>query len=1389
MLQKMIPSLLKSLLAKCPQGLSRSWRKRALILTGIVLAIFALGHVGVRFVLWPQIEKSKVSVEKLISARMGVDVSMDSLQVSWTGIRPEFEIEGLRFNGADQTKPLLLVRKINGELSWSTFYHLTPFFHEINIAGAEIYAQRDDKGVITIARIPIHGKPNDYSAENWLFAQNTIRVSDVKLLWKDQLNKKLMTSIELQSLFLSNSIRSHEGSLNLVTPWTDGTVKVDIDLVHHIGGQAGNWRDWFGSISWNLNSLQLDEITKGFSIPLNTLEGALSSSGKLKIHNGKPDGGEIYLAADNLMVQLTKDEDAIAFGRLETNLSQSIEDGMIAVTTKTFAWRDTESPKSSPLDNLSPMTFRWRPPAGDGKIKEFGFSSPKILVEDIALFAVNLPLSKKVQKWIKASKAKGELQDLDISWSESKSPLSALNIPGGWFKSNKLDFAISGKLIDVSFIGINKSMPSISKLSGFVTADQNKGSFSIQSNDVEFEINDLLVDPKIKLDKANGQISWSKQKGLWVVNAKQLALSNPEITATLNLNYIIGEAKKPDNMRLDMDFAQANLKTAYRYLPVGMGTEANTYLSKAFSAGIIKQGKLHIKGDPNQAPFSKAGTGEFSLNLPIAGATFSPVPTISPSQGVWSAFNRVNGVINMQNERLTVDIDQANYKQVALSKFHAEIPSVSAKQIILLVNGNAEGDAPELLDYFFKSPVGKRQAELEKNLKIAGQTNLKLSLKIPLSGSGDTNTDIQLSFPGNRVQWSDLPPFENLKGKVRITDINPEFEDISANFLGGTINISSAAPNQSSRIYKVSGSIAANFIKNYFANDSDIQAFPILQAMTGSAKYDGTINFNNSNSVTNLKIDMRDWGSNTPVPLKKQIGTSMSGQINLHTFAKTKTSSRRLTWDGKIGDAYFIQGEISSDNALRHAIGIGAPAIPPQQGFALNILSNELNLDVWQEFLGNQNKDRKIASSKTGNDDSQDIQVSVQVKQLTLLDRIWQDINLVTTNKNSSWQILLRGSPQVTGNIQYQSDRSGTSSLISGKLTRLKVPQEIVTPTFITKQTQKNTVAKSKFKLNSVPSIDLNIDNFSWHKAQLGQVKIKTKTSGNALSIDSIHFNNPQGSSTITGRWVGETQSSPSHTNLNIDLDIKDAGQIIVHWTNQKSVEGGQGMLTINAEWDGSPIKPQYESLTGKATLNLAKGRLLEVDTRGAKLLDVLSLQSLFRFATLDLKGSVGNIVTKGTPFNTIDASFDLNSGVAQTKQFNMVLDQARVAMTGQINIPKQTQDLRVTIFPTIDATAGSLAAFAINPIVGLGALVGQYLITSQINRDLQSDYLVQGSWDDPEVIPLDQKGQLIDSKTLETIRSKDLLKEQVKPSNSNSDSQSSPSSSGNSSNPNKTAN
>jgi uncharacterized protein YhdP len=267
------------------------------------------------------------------------------------------------------------------------------------------------------------------------------------------------------------------------------------------------------------------------------------------------------------------------------------------------------------------------------------------------------------------------------------------------------------------------------------------------------------------------------------------------------------------------------------------------------------------------------------------------------------------------------------------------------------------------------------------------------------------------------------------------------------------------------------------------------------------------------------------------------------------------------------------------------------------------------------------------------------------------------------------------------------------------------------------------------------------------------------------LIINNLQVSNPQDTTVISGAWRGSDGAQKERTEIDITMAIVDLGPIAARWGNPKSIEGGDGNISGKLAWNGSAFQPELTTLSGKINIALEKGRLLKVDTTAAKLFSVLSLQSLLRFATLDLQGSLGTVVSQGTAFKTITGDFAVNNGIAKTDNFLMQLDQARVAIIGSIDAPKENQDLRITVFPSIDATSGALAVFAINPIAGLGALIGQYLVSNRINKSMQSDYLVQGSWTDPQIIPLNQQGQPLDPKVLDGIRSKGLLKEQTKPS------------------------
>ena len=183
------------------------------------------------------------------------------------------------------------------------------------------------------------------------------------------------------------------------------------------------------------------------------------------------------------------------------------------------------------------------------------------------------------------------------------------------------------------------------------------------------------------------------------------------------------------------------------------------------------------------------------------------------------------------------------------------------------------------------------------------------------------------------------------------------------------------------------------------------------------------------------------------------------------------------------------------------------------------------------------------------------------------------------------------------------------------------------------------------------------------------------------------------------------------------------------------------------------PFKIYHAKLSGKANLNLEKGRLLEVNSSGAKLLDVLSLQSLFRFATLDLKGSLGNIVTKGTPFNSISSNFSINNGIAQTKQFDMNLDQARVALPSDLE--RATKILREQD-RLIEEARGSADALVAQAREEVSSMVAQTEIVAAARKEAKK--IIDDVNDESEA-QQDEIDAYVDSRlaTLEVILNKTL--------------------------------
>jgi uncharacterized protein YhdP len=199
---------------------------------------------------------------------------------------------------------------------------------------------------------------------------------------------------------------------------------------------------------------------------------------------------------------------------------------------------------------------------------------------------------------------------------------------------------------------------------------------------------------------------------------------------------------------------------------------------------------------------------------------------------------------------------------------------------------------------------------------------------------------------------------------------------------------------------------------------------------------------------------------------------------------------------------------------------------------------------------------------------------------------------------------------------------------------------------------------------------------------------------------------------------------------FDFKLDIKDAGALLERFGQPHTIKAGNGTLSGKVVWRGGPTTIDYPTLNGNLAVDLRHGQILKVDPGVAKLLGVLSLQSLARFATLNFRDVIG----EGLPFERVTGTGQINNGIGRTENFEMVTAPARAEMKGSVDLAQETQDLHVEIVPTVSAGAAVIAATVINPLLGLGALVADLAFSKSVSTAFAREYAITGSWSKPHI-------------------------------------------------------
>jgi uncharacterized protein YhdP len=132
-------------------------------------------------------------------------------------------------------------------------------------------------------------------------------------------------------------------------------------------------------------------------------------------------------------------------------------------------------------------------------------------------------------------------------------------------------------------------------------------------------------------------------------------------------------------------------------------------------------------------------------------------------------------------------------------------------------------------------------------------------------------------------------------------------------------------------------------------------------------------------------------------------------------------------------------------------------------------------------------------------------------------------------------------------------------------------------------------------------------------------------------------------------------------------------------------------------------------------------------------------LQALPRRISLDFR----DVFSEGFAFDSVKGDVRIDNGVMHTDDFRLVGPAAAVNIAGDVDLGRETQQLKVRVQPSLSSgvSAGAAALFIANPLlgaaVGAGTLLAQKILNNPFDQLFSYEYAVSGGWDDPVVTRL----------------------------------------------------
>ncbi len=1257
---------------------SLNWltRMTLIALTG-TLVLCAIIIVLLRYWLLPDVEQFHDRIATSISTAMGNPVSIGKIRGDWDRLQPHLSLTDVRLLD-NQGETALLLPRIDASVSWLSLLAAQLRLSSLEIDHPQLLIRRDEQGHIFIGGVELATGGGNNDLANWLLHQQHMEVRDAAIVWLDLQRDAPPLRLNQVNLRIENFFSHHQFALRAIPP-AEISTPLDVRGDFH-GRRFDDLDQWRGQLFTQLDHTDILAWHSWLNLPPQLSRGRGALRAWLGVANGKISQFTADLVLRDVATQLSPDVPELDVHYLR---------GRAAWKTVGNGWEVDTRHLSLRLHNgvkLLPTDFYFRTEPASGRQPASGELRANLLqLESLVSLANFFPLEAKMRSQLDAYAPRGRVSNLEMKWTGSTEKL--------------LSYKIKGEFENLAMLQ-TASLPGFSGLTMAVDGNEKNGTLSINARNLTVNAPGIMREPLL-FNTLTGQTTWQQNNGELFVRADNFSIANEDLAGNLNGSY---QTKAGTLGLVDMTISltRGELKHAARYTPlIALAQKDNDWLNDALLSGHTEDFRLRLKGNMSDFPIDGSKDALFEINAHAHDVGMQYAPD-------WPKIENLAGDFSIHNNRMEVHAQTGSILGAQISNLSIIQPDMAIFDNPLEIKGEADGDNSAYLQFIQQSPVREYIKGFTDGITASGNGHLNLSAQIPLLLTKPAKISGLLKVQGSDIDMGGVVPWlRNTQGELAFTESGMKTRNVTANILGGPARL---------EVQTAEGGMVRATLQGRMNLEAfrKIESNPLLAYLHGGSAWNASISMLNKTAQVQVNSSLQGISSTLPAPFTKSTNEIWplhieKKNIDLHQ----DMISAQL---GKLFVARMLSVDTNGVSTIkRGVIDFGTQntaTLPVKDGIWLTGNLPVLSLQGWDDLNTGSGPSLPISGA------------NLHIDNLTGYGINLNNVNISASKRGDAIAAQLSGE-QLNGELTWQPQGYNGTAKITARLRNLywisaETPKPPPAPVKLT---------EAMLRHQKLPALDISIDDLTFKKKQIGRFELVGYPEEKNWHLRRLHISNPDG--TVTGEGLWRETKSGMQTQINLMMDISDAGKILARSGYPNTVKNGSGKLLANLTWEGQPDEFNYATLGGTLKLDTGKGQFLKMDPGIGKLLGILSLQALPKRITLDFT----DVFSAGFEFDNINGNATLSRGIMQTEDLFMDGSSAKVTMKGRVNLNDETQDMHIVVLPTLGSSVSMLSAFAAGPVIGLGTLIVSKILGNPLDHLMSFEYNVSGPWSNPNVI------------------------------------------------------